>query len=69
MFSSLNSEAEDIADGKRPAELHIFNKIFSAKIWQEVFINFLKFIQDSPEYDFDFIFDNQREFLIGMKLL
>ncbi len=31
------------------------------KTWQDVFIRFLKYLRDSPDFDFDFILENQLE--------
>jgi uncharacterized protein with ParB-like and HNH nuclease domain len=61
LFSPLDTDAGDMAEGNRPVELHIFNNIIQVKSWQDVFINFLKFLRDMPQYDFDYIMDNQLE--------
>lgn len=61
LFSPLDSDAGDIAEGNKPIELHIFNDIIKVNSWQDVFIRFLKFLKDKPEYDFQYILDNQLE--------
>ncbi len=61
LFSPLDTEAGDIAEGNKPVELHIFDDVIKVNSWQCVFIKFLKFLKDKPEYDFDYILDNQLE--------
>jgi uncharacterized protein with ParB-like and HNH nuclease domain len=61
LFSPLDTDAGDMAEGNRPAELHIYSNIIQVKSWQDVFISFLKFLRDKPQYDFDYIMDNQIE--------
>ncbi len=51
----------NMAEGNKPVELHIFDDIIKVNSWQDVFIKFLKYLRDKPEYDFEFIFDNQLE--------
>ena len=60
-FSPLDSDAGDIAEGNKPAELRIFNSVFQVKTWQEVFIKFLVYLKEKPEYDFESILENQIE--------
>jgi uncharacterized protein with ParB-like and HNH nuclease domain len=59
-FSPLDSDAGEIA-GEKPTELHINEGIIKVKTWQDVFIKFLKYLRDNPDFDFDFILDNQTE--------
>lgn len=59
LFSPLDSDAGDIAEGNKPIELHIFDDIIKVNSWQDVFIKFLKFLKEKPEYDFEYILDNQ----------
>ena len=59
LFSPLDTDAGDIAEGNKPIELHIFDHVIKVNSWQDVFIKFLKFLKDKPEYDFDYILDNQ----------
>lgn len=59
LFSPLDAEAGDIAEGNKPVELHIFGDIIKVNSWQDVFIKFLKYLKEKPEYDFDYIIDNQ----------
>ncbi len=58
-FSPLDTDAGEMAEGNKPIELHIHNEVFKVRTWQDVFIKFLKYLRDSPEYDFEFIIDNQ----------
>ncbi len=60
LFSPQDTDAGDIAEGNKPEELHIFNDVIKVKSWQEVFIKFLKYLKDKPEYDFLYILDNQQ---------
>lgn len=61
LFSPLDSDAGNIAEGNKPIELHIFNDVIKVNTWQDVFIKFLKYLKDKPDYDFDYIIDNQFE--------
>lgn len=60
-FSPLDIDANETAEGNKPVELHIEGNIIKVKTWQDVFIKFLKYLKDSPDYDFGFIIDNQTE--------
>lgn len=60
-FSPLDSDAGEMAEGNKPVELHISDDIIKVKTWQDVFIKFLKYLRDSPDFDFEFILDNQTE--------
>jgi len=60
-FSPLDSEAGDIAEGNKPLKLIIENQVYNVKTWQDVFIKFIQYIKDSPDYDFDILLDNQEE--------
>lgn len=61
LFSPLDTDAGDIAEGNKPVELHIFDDIIKVNSWQDVFIKFLKYLKEKPEYDFEYILDNQLE--------
>lgn len=61
LFSPLDTDAGDIAEGNKPLELQIFEDIIKVNSWQDVFIKFLKYLKEKPEYDFDYILDNQLE--------
>jgi uncharacterized protein with ParB-like and HNH nuclease domain len=61
LFSPSDTDAGDVAEGNRPTELHINGEVINVKTWQDVFIEFLKYLRDSPEFDFDFILENQLE--------
>jgi uncharacterized protein with ParB-like and HNH nuclease domain len=60
-FSPLDSDAGEMAEGNKPVELHINEDIIKVKTWQDVFIKFLKYLRDNPDFDFEFILDNQTE--------
>jgi len=60
-FSPLNPDAGNIAEGNKPLQLHVQDKIIKVKSWQDVFIKFLKYIKDSEDLDFDFLLENQYE--------
>ena len=60
-FSPLDSDAGEMAEGNKPLELLINEDVITVKTWQDVFIKFLKYLKDSPAYDFEFILDNQTE--------
>lgn len=60
-FSPLDSDAGEIAEGNKPIELGIKGKVIKVKSWQDVFIKFLKYLRDDPDFDFEFILDNQSE--------
>ncbi|QJR22716.1 Protein of unknown function (DUF1524) [Brevinematales bacterium NS] len=61
LFSPLDPDAGNIAEGNKPIELHIFDEIIEVNSWQDVFIKFLKYLKESPNYDFDNILNNQYE--------
>lgn len=61
IFSPSDTDSGDVAEGNRPTELHINGEVIEVKTWQDVFIKFLKYFKDSPDFDFDFILDNQLE--------
>lgn len=60
-FSPTDTDAGDIAKSNKPAELHIFESTIIVSSWQDVFIEFLRYIKENPEYNFDSILDNQQE--------
>jgi hypothetical protein len=58
-FSPLDDEAGEIAEGNKPSKLIINSKEIPIKTWQDVFIEFLKWIKKSRDYDFDSVLINQ----------
>ena len=60
-FSPLDDEAGDIAKGNKPSKLIIENEMHNITTWQEVFIQFIQYIKNNPDYDFDIILDNQND--------
>jgi len=45
----------------KPLEIITRGKSVKVETWVDVFLKFMKYIYDSPEYDFDIIMDNQEE--------
>lgn len=60
-FSPLDLDAGETAEGNKPSELYLNNNAIKVKTWQDVFINFIKYIRDSSEFDFEFVLDYQLE--------
>lgn len=60
-FSPLDNEAGEIAEGNKPAKLLINQDNIIVKTWQDVFIEFLRWIKNSNDYDFDSILANQEK--------
>ena len=58
-FSPLESDAGEMAEGNKPQELQIGNKVIKVKYWQDVLLKFLKELKNNPEFDFEFILENQ----------
>lgn len=58
-FSPLEDDAGDIAEGKKPIEINIENDLIKVSTWQDVFIEFVKYIKDNKDYDFEILLDNQ----------
>ena len=61
LFSPLDNDAGELAEGNKPIEIHIDDSVFKVKSWQDVFINFIKYLRASSDFDFGFILDNQLE--------
>lgn len=61
LFSPLDSDAGEMAEGNKPIELNLFEDVIKVKSWQDVFIKFLKYLRDKPDFDFEFILNNQTE--------
>ena len=60
-FSPLDDDARDISEGNKPEEFLIFDKKYQVKTWQDVFLCFSKYINESSEKDFKNIIENQQE--------
>jgi uncharacterized protein with ParB-like and HNH nuclease domain len=60
-FSPIDDEAGEISEGNKPSKLVIDNTNIDVRTWQEVFIEFLKWIKNSKDYDFDSILTNQEK--------
>lgn len=58
-FSPLDHDAGEMAEGNKPDELIVGDKILKVKSWQDVFIRFLKYLKNDSDFDFEFILDNQ----------
>jgi len=61
LFSPLDTDAGDIAEGKKPEELQIFDNDIKVNSWQDVFIKFLKYLKDKSGSDFEYVLKNQHE--------
>jgi len=61
LFSPLDTDAGELVEGNKPVELQIFEDYIKVNSWQDVFIKFLKYLKESPKFDFEFILDNQTE--------
>ena len=59
VFSPLDSDAAEIAEGNKPTELNIENNIIKVSTWQSVFIKFIKYVKNNTDYNFEIILDNQ----------
>uniref|UniRef100_UPI000A6B105C HNH endonuclease family protein n=2 Tax=Treponema endosymbiont of Eucomonympha sp. TaxID=1580831 RepID=UPI000A6B105C len=60
-FSPLDDEAGEIAEGNKPSKLLIKSDVIAVRTWQDVFIEFLKWIKKSADYDYDSILVNQEK--------
>ena len=58
-LSPLETGAGELAEGNKPVEIHINDKVLKARTWQDVFIEFLKHLKNNSDKDFQFIIDNQ----------
>lgn len=61
LFSPLDTDAGEIAEGNKPIELQIYKEVIIVKTWQDVFIKFINHLKNNSEFDFDFILENQTE--------
>lgn len=60
-FSPLDDDAGEISEGNKPAKLIINNDNIAVRTWQDVFIEFMKWVKNSNDYDFDTILTNQEK--------
>ncbi len=60
-FSPLDNEAGEISEGNKPLKLIINNESIAVKTWQDVFLEFLKWVKNSQEYDFETVLTNQEK--------
>ncbi|AFL97656.1 DUF262 domain-containing protein [Ornithobacterium rhinotracheale] len=58
-FSPLDIDANEMAEGNKPKELHVFKEVIEVNTWQDIFVSFLKYLRESQNFDFNFILDNQ----------
>lgn len=61
VFSPVDDDADNMAEGNKPVTINIENNAIKVATWQDVFIKFLKYIKDNKDYDFRLILDNQFE--------
>jgi len=59
IFTPLDNNADNIAEGNKPAKLRIYGNDIKVKDWQDVFIKFMEYIKNNDNFDFDFMLDNQ----------
>ncbi len=60
-FSPLDDESGEISEGNKPSKLIINNERIAVKTWQDVFIEFLNWVKNSKNYDFDSVLTNQEK--------
>lgn len=58
-FSPLDKEAPGLAEGNKPKEIKIGNKIVKVKTWQDVFLEFLYYLKHNDYSAFEEIILNQ----------
>lgn len=58
-FSPLEPDAGEMAEGNKPQELQITDKVIKVSSWQDVLLKFLKQLKNDPKFDFEFILENQ----------
>ncbi|TAE00118.1 MAG: DUF262 domain-containing protein [Bacteroidetes bacterium] len=56
-FSPLDDDAGNMAQGNKPTAIYIGNTITRVTSWQGIFINFIKYIKENQDYDFDMILE------------
>ncbi len=61
IFSPLDDDAGDVAEGNKPSELHLYDVNDRVNTWQDVFIKFLRHIKNNENIDFEYILENQYE--------
>ena len=59
LFSPLDVDAGNLAEGNKPLELLINNEKIKVSTWQDVFIKLLKYIMNTNTEEFNFIIENQ----------
>jgi uncharacterized protein with ParB-like and HNH nuclease domain len=60
-FSPLEVNSGDLAEGNKPKEIIIEGISNKVTTWQNVFIQFIKHLKDTKNYEFEFILENQTE--------
>ena len=48
-----------MAEGNKPQELQIADKVIKVSSWQDVLLKFLKQLKSDPKFDFEFVLENQ----------
>ena len=69
VFSPLDSDAGEIAEGNKPSEMCIFGNVIKVKTWQDVFLKFMEFAKNNKTIDFDYILENQEELFNKERLI
>lgn len=60
-FSPLDDEAGEISEGNKPLKIIINNDSIAVRTWQDVFIEFLKWVKNNKDFDFDTVLTNQEK--------
>ena len=58
-FSPMDIDADNLAEGNKPLEIRISGNVIKVTTWQDVFIRFIEYIKNDPNFDFDYILENQ----------
>ena len=61
VFSPVDSDSSDFAEGNKPEELIILGTVIKVKTWQDVFISFINYLFEKKNFDFEFVIENQYE--------
>jgi uncharacterized protein with ParB-like and HNH nuclease domain len=59
VFSPLDDEASDIATNRKPKAIIIDDELFEVKTWQDVYLSFLRWLNENKPIVFDKILDQK----------
>jgi hypothetical protein len=68
-FSPLDDDSTDLAEGNKPIEIRINKSAIKVKTWQDVFIGFIGYIKNNPDFDFEYIMQIQEEIFNGKEAI